>query len=523
MAYIIPEQARQRFIHKWAPGKLAAPSQNIISFDRAVGDKQLLYVINNETTGKSYLSPADDTLPVTIGEWDTIDGFDEMPENMRDWFSCYEAEIEWWQKNAVDSYNITEETVDASTFNSFFEDDVLDKNKYLISAKWEQGSPYTYTFDIPDQQGGGHWKNTGCNATAAAQILYFWGKKQGYYCGCEKIQPYQVWVNGKDQNGKTKSVALKININLPSVSNFDFANMVDVCTKNSNSKYKTAISNLNLYLAMAFESQIKAKRITTNSSGQVTSVVWDYEGSTGTTVDRSIEGWRDKFRINVQGYATKGDVPSNVTLADATKVWGSLNNSKTILGIVKNELDHGRPVMMGGYRHYIQNGVERQPGHMFICDGYNEEGKIHINWGNGNNSGSGWQNGWYAPTCLIPKAGEGQKDYDDPTSEAYYSHMKHVIVGIQPRYSKYNINEKTLVDVLNNIGKKKSQVQDFDAVDIDYDDVISINDAETLAGFILNDVDRTDASKKKAFKLASVVSINKSCREIIGKLNKLGY
>ena len=101
--------------------------------------------------------------------------------------------------------------------------------------------------------------------------------------------------------------------------------------------------------------------------------------------------------------------------------------------------------------------------------------------------------------------------------------MKHVIVGIQPRYSKYNINEKTLVDVLNNIGKNKSQVQDFDAVDIDYDDVISINDAETLAGFILNDVDRTDASKKKAFKLASVVSINKSCREIIDKLNKLGY
>lgn len=528
MAYITPEQARQRFIPKRRAGQ-AAPSQQIISFDKAVGDKQLLYIIKNETSGVSYLTPADDSLFPIIGEWNDDGNFQELPEVMADWFSCYEAEIEWWQRYGNNSYDNTEENVDVTTFNS--QDDMISDSsgKYLISSKWAQHAPYSDAFDIMDEKGGGHWSNTGCNATAASQILYYWWKK-GYYCGCRKISGYSKNVSGVDQNGNTKTITFKVSTALPPIASFDFPNMVDTCTSSSNQNCKQAVSTLLLYCAMAFHSNLSPKNVQTNSSGKVVDYEWDYNGATGVNINGCINGWKNSFRINVDGYLDSSDSDSsnlgNSNLA-IRRSWGNITDfhtnesQKSIMEIVKRELDNGRPVMMGGHRKK-KVGTNKFPswsGHMFICDGYNAEGKIHINWGYGNESG--YKNGWYYPSCLLPSAFAGKyKDFDDTESEAYYSHRKHVIVGIQPRYSKYNISYQDLNTVIKDTENNATVNSNND---IDYNDNLTINDIETLANYVLSGVSNIDTSNKKAFKLASVVSIRKSCREILNSLDKLGY
>ena len=45
------------------------------------------------------------------------------------------------------------------------------------------------------------------------------------------------------------------------------------------------------------------------------------------------------------------------------------------------EIDGGRPVCMFGYRTLNNNGGNCYTGHAFVIDGYDREGKVHVNWG----------------------------------------------------------------------------------------------------------------------------------------------
>ena len=58
--------------------------------------------------------------------------------------------------------------------------------------------------------------------------------------------------------------------------------------------------------------------------------------------------------------------------------------------IIRSELDAGRPVLIDG-----SNGID---GHDFICDGYNDNGEFHFNYGWGGNS-DGWST---LDNCLFP-------------------------------------------------------------------------------------------------------------------------
>lgn len=61
-----------------------------------------------------------------------------------------------------------------------------------------------------------------------------------------------------------------------------------------------------------------------------------------------------------------------------------------LISIIRSELDAGRPVLLGG-----SNGIV---GHAFICDGYNNEGQFHFNYGWGGNS-DGWST---LENCVYP-------------------------------------------------------------------------------------------------------------------------
>ena len=49
--------------------------------------------------------------------------------------------------------------------------------------------------------------------------------------------------------------------------------------------------------------------------------------------------------------------------------------------IIYNEIDNGRPVYYMGYRTIDNSGNPCNIGHAFVMDGYDKDGKVHVNWG----------------------------------------------------------------------------------------------------------------------------------------------
>lgn len=92
-------------------------------------------------------------------------------------------------------------------------------------------------------------------------------------------------------------------------------------------------------------------------------------------------------------------------------------DSHTWMQMVREELDNGRPVVYDG-------ATSSMSGHSFVCDGYNEDGFYHINWGWG---GSG--NGYFLLNALAydyvdMATGQSMKDGFN-----YYQDM---LIGFKP-------------------------------------------------------------------------------------------
>lgn len=83
--------------------------------------------------------------------------------------------------------------------------------------------------------------------------------------------------------------------------------------------------------------------------------------------------------------------------------------------LLREELDVGRPIQYAGY------APDWSGGHSFVCDGYDDNGYFHYNWGWG-----GSYNGYFLTHVLIPDGsgvGGGSGDF---------SYHQHVVVGIKP-------------------------------------------------------------------------------------------
>ena len=60
-------------------------------------------------------------------------------------------------------------------------------------------------------------------------------------------------------------------------------------------------------------------------------------------------------------------------------------------GLIKAELNAGRPVFYAGY--------SKDTGHQFVCDGYDNNGLFHFNWG-----WSGSSDGYFELSVLNPSS-----------------------------------------------------------------------------------------------------------------------
>ncbi len=89
--------------------------------------------------------------------------------------------------------------------------------------------------------------------------------------------------------------------------------------------------------------------------------------------------------------------------------------------IMYNEIDNGRPVYYMGYRVIDNSGNQCHIGHAFVLDGYDSNGKVHVNWGFQPEE----YNGYFDWALLSPR-----NNYEYDAYDSGFNHEQAAIIGL---------------------------------------------------------------------------------------------
>ena len=211
----------------------------------------------------------------------------------------------------------------------------------MLNVKWGQGLPYNVLLPhVPTSENAHAY--VGCVAVAMAQVMSYWQYPS---------RPTKTIPGYTSNAGKTYAVTM------PSLSpvDFDWENMQNTYyTNDSTSAECLAVATLMRYSTTAMQSSFGL-----TSTGSYT---------------RNIPA----KLIEYFGYKNSARYVYRESFT--TQAWEDL---------IYNELAEGRPVAYGGNK--------QSAGHAFVCDGYDGEGRFHINWG-----WAGKSNGYFLLNLLNP-------------------------------------------------------------------------------------------------------------------------
>ena len=325
------------------------------------------FFIFNNTSGPGYVIIAADDCVVPILGYSYVNNFDTetLPPNLKEWLNDYAEQIE------------TAVTMRASaTAEIRAEWDCLRQGKPLpiksekavtplISTTWDQ-SPY-YNALCPYDNSAHERTLTGCVATALGQVLKYWSYPEHGY-GSHSYVP-----NSHPEYGS-------LYVDFSSV-NYQWSSMPNNVTS-SNNAVATLLYHCGVSVNMDY-----------GISGSP-----DY-GSSAYTADNGTN--RPSAETALKTYFNYKSTLHSVSKSDySDSQW---------INLLKNELDHSRPML---YR-----GSGNQGGHSFICDGYNNNDYFHFNWG-----WSGHYNDYFYINNL------------NPTSFNFSSGQQ-AVIGIEPNGS----------------------------------------------------------------------------------------
>lgn len=231
----------------------------------------------------------------------------------------------------------------------------------LEETRWNQGDPYYNDCPIIKDV---HCP-TGCLATAMAQIMYY----------------YKWPLTGK---GSHKYVSKTEKFNLSATFEgirYDWENMTPRYNNENSDVEKAAVAQLMFHCGVSCDMDY-----TYQSSGAITNFA--------ANALYTYFGYDKGLHMEYADYYT-------------AEAWSEL---------LKSELNAQRPIMYGGSN-------SRNEKHEFVCDGYDNNGLFHINWGWG-----GIYNGYFDITILTPDGvGTG-----GGSGEGGYTINADAIIGIQP-------------------------------------------------------------------------------------------
>ena len=332
------------------------------------------YAVN--TRGGFVLVGADDRLPEVLGYSDQA-SFD--PDNIspefRYWMQCYEEELSqitnplspplrggWGGSPSSPLYGGTEGGVSVSPSERG-----LGGVPPLLSSTWNQSSPYNDLAPLYNETGGRCV--TGCVATAMAQVMYY-HKHPEIGTGSHSY----LWVC---TNPVGKSATLSANFGQ---TVYDWSSMLDTY-KSYTPQQGAAVATLMYHCGVSIE--------------------MGYGQSSG--------AYTEKVPVALNTYF--GYDPNYQRIRKDMYPADSLNR------IIAAELQANRPVLV--------SGSNDEGGHAFVCDGCDNKGYFHINWGWG-----GSNDGYYLLTALNPGKSQGiggtTKGYNKGTS---------FFIGLQPAKS----------------------------------------------------------------------------------------
>lgn len=238
----------------------------------------------------------------------------------------------------------------------------------MVTTRWNQTWPYNN--ECPQYFNLGR-SVTGCVATAMAQILYYQHAKSVTETQAE--MPSYATATAHPDYGK-------LNVEgIPSGSPIDWDNMLDTYSSTATAKQQLAVAQLMHYCGV--------------------SVKMDYSNSSSGAFSYMVA----KAMTQYFGY---GSSVKYVYKDDAytDDEWDAL---------LYKELAEGRP--------FYLSGANSSGGHAFVCDGYDDQGCYHINWGWGGSS-----DGYYLLTRLNPGSqGVGG-------SSGGYSQQAEAVIGCEP-------------------------------------------------------------------------------------------
>lgn len=242
----------------------------------------------------------------------------------------------------------------------------------IVTAEWDQEAPYSNKAprDKYNQR-----CLTGCVATAISQVLY---THRTPIVGSGQRTNKKSYSNYQNPNGSYEDVTFVYDGWTP-----DYDNMIDQYTSGPRAHQYT-------------NEQAEAVADLMLACGVVVNMSYGSDGS-GAYTDQAAEGL-----IQYMGITT-ADFKERDNYSDTE--W---------MRMIYAELE-------GGHAMYY-SGVDPNPwtggGHAFVCDGYNEQGHVHINWG-----WSGEDNGFFNINLLDPLQYEFSKYQDfimglwDPNSD----------------------------------------------------------------------------------------------------------
>ena len=329
--------------------------------DLSLADSSAVYLAVNTADGY-VLVGADERLPEVLGYSDNgAFDADNLSPAFRYWMECYEEEL----AAAGDSSLISN---DQSPIINHQPRRAVAAVSPLCSSRWNQSAPYNNYAPAYNDQGSKCV--TGCVATAMAQIMYY-HKHPTIGTGSHSY----LWECTEPVG---KSATLSANFGQ---TTYRWADMRDSHRSGTTAEQDDAVATLMYHCGV--------------------SVNMGYGQSSGAYTEKVPPALKDYFSYD----------------ANYQRIQKVMYPADSLNAIIAAELKAKRPVLVSGHNS--------EGGHAFVCDGCDNKGYFHINWGWG-----GSNDGYFLLTALNPGSSQGiggtTKGYNKSTC---------FFIGLQPAKS----------------------------------------------------------------------------------------
>lgn len=291
------------------------------------------YIFNNPDGGWVVISGEDSTYPVLAYSTDSFLDESMMQGAIKYWFDGLAQDI----INAREAGLEADEDIEASW--SKIQNVRLATQKCLDTAPWGQHSPFN---DLcPKITGEAGRAVSGCVATAMAIVLRYHGYPE----------------KGKGTIGGYATSSKKHRIDEFSIDSHEY-HLSEIPSNSNTSRWTDDQRSWVAQLVY--------------DCGVMVEMDYSYDGSGAFSMD-VLPALKEHM-----GYSKKG-----------TYLLRSMFTMSEWIEKLEKEIDAGRPVLYGG------QDSEEGGGHQFVVDGYDSDGKMHINWG-----WNGSANGYFALNYL---------------------------------------------------------------------------------------------------------------------------